>query len=109
MTLKSVTIENNYGKNTSLVSIFANHYTQDEAIEMVNQKFESKENISKKEMMQMKIDGPISEEMQPSYVQKMINYLHNKNNIWFSYDNSFVISWKDRKTGEKRIFSNLKK
>jgi len=36
MTLKSVTIENNYGKNTSLVSIFANHYTQDEAIEMVN-------------------------------------------------------------------------
>lgn len=73
---------------------------------MKNQKFETKENISKKEMMQMKIDGPISEELQPSYVQKMINSLHNKNNIWFSYEPSFVLSWKDKKTGEKRIFSN---
>jgi hypothetical protein len=36
LTLKSVTIENSYGKNTSLVSIFATHYNQDEAIEMGN-------------------------------------------------------------------------
>jgi hypothetical protein len=36
LNLKSITIENNYGKNTSLVTIFATYYTQDEAIEMKN-------------------------------------------------------------------------
>lgn len=102
-------IENNYGKNTSLVNVFATHYNQEESIEMKEQGFNIKENIQKKEMMQVKIEGPITKEVQPSYIQTMVNVLHNKYNIWFSYEPSFVISWKDKKTGDKKIFSNLNK
>jgi hypothetical protein len=38
----------------------------------------------------------------------MINSLHKKYDIWFSYDPSFVISWKDNVTKEKKVFSNNK-
>ena len=108
MTLQSIKVENNYGKNTSRVTIFQNGYSREESVELEKQKFQIRENINKGELIQVRIEGLIPEKNQPSCQQKLINELHKINNVWFSFSPKFVISWEDNKTKEKRVFSNPK-
>ena len=102
MIIKSISVENNYGKNTSRVIIYCQNTNEEEKFSVIQRGF--MQETKGKETLFMKIDKPISKQYCLPYVQFLLkdisttreNEKQKKSQVTFSYIQGFYVSWKDK-------------
>lgn len=101
MKLKSIIVDNQYGRNISRISLYGNEISSSETTSLLSEHFDVNRDNTSKEFIQSKIENVVPEKSQIIYLNQLVKQLHDKYYIYFTYDKNFYVVWKDKTKTEK--------